>query len=64
MKYEVLEKSALYFTLLLFCMMVSCFYLEIKENYANKLLHFFRKRIEDRSRSDIWRHLYLFLRYV
>jgi len=50
--------------LLLFFMMVSCFYLEITQDRKDRLLDFFDGKFKDPHSSNAWRFLFLWLKKV
>ena len=45
-------------------MMISCYYIELKENNDEKLLDFFHRKILDSSSSNLWRRMFLWLRHI
>jgi hypothetical protein len=63
-KHGILERSFLFFVLMIFSMMLSCFILEFKSQDKEKIHRFFAKRIQDPKYSKGWKFLFYFLKYI
>jgi hypothetical protein len=64
MRMETPEKALMFACLLLFFMMVSCFYLEITQDRKQRLLAFFDGKFKNVHSSNVWRFLFLWLKKV